>query len=48
MPGKNFVWSIDLSKRFMKTLEFTLRYEGRKPDNTRVIHVGRAGVRAIL
>ncbi|KIC94946.1 hypothetical protein [Flavihumibacter solisilvae] len=47
-PGKNLLWSLDLTKRLGKNLEVNIQYEGRKPGETRVIHVGRAALRAIL
>lgn len=48
LPGNNYLWTIDLTKRILKYLEFSIRYEGRKPADTHAIHIGRASVRAIL
>ena len=48
MPGKNFLWNLDLTKRLSGNLELNIQYEGRKPGTGRVIHTGRASVRAIL
>ena len=48
MPGKNFLWNLDLIKRLSNNLEINIQYEGRKPGNSRVIHIGRASVRALL
>ncbi len=47
-PGKNLQWSLDLTKRLGKNLEMNIQYEGRKPGDNRVIHIGRAALRAIL
>lgn len=47
-PGKNLLWSLDLTKRLGKNLEMNIQYEGRKPGENRVIHIGRASLRAIL
>ncbi len=47
-PGKNLLWSLDLTKRLGRNLEMNIQYEGRKPGENRVIHIGRAGLRAIL
>lgn len=47
-PGKNFLWNIDLTRRLSDFLELNLRYEGRKPGENRMIHTGRAALRALL
>ena len=47
-PGRNMLWSLDLTKRLGKNLEMNIQYEGRKPGENRVIHIGRASLRAIL
>lgn len=47
-PGKNFLWNLDLTKRLSNNLELNIQYEGRKPGEARIIHVGRASIRAIL
>jgi hypothetical protein len=48
LPGKNFLWTIDLTRRLSNSLELNIQYEGRKPGEARVVHVGRASIRAIL
>lgn len=48
LPGKNFLWTLDLSRRLSKSLELNIQYEGRRPGSGRVVHVGRASVRALL
>jgi hypothetical protein len=47
-PGVNYRWTLDWVKRIGKTWEVNINYEGRKPDGTRLIHTGRASVRAIF
>lgn len=47
-PGKNYLWGLDFTKRLANALELSFQYEGRKPGETRTIHVGRAALRAIL
>lgn len=48
LPGKNMLWNFDLTKRLGNNLELNFQYEGRKPAETRTIHIGRASLRAIL
>ncbi len=48
LPGKNLLWNLDLTKRLGNNLELSFQYEGRKPAETRTIHIGRASLRAIL
>ncbi|MEO7444205.1 MAG: hypothetical protein ABIT96_04775 [Ferruginibacter sp.] len=48
LPGKNYLWNLEYTRRLGGNLELTLQYDGRKPGNTRTIHTGRASVRAIF
>ena len=48
LPGKNLLWTFDLTKKLGNNLELSFQYEGRKPGDTRSIHTGRASLRAIL
>jgi hypothetical protein len=48
LPGKNYIWGLDLTKKLGSFLELNITYEGRKPGEGHVIHTGRASIRAIL
>lgn len=48
LPGKNFLWSLELNKRLLNNLEFNLGYDGRKPGVAPAIHTGRVSLRALF
>jgi hypothetical protein len=48
LPGKNFLWNLDLTKKLGGNLELNIRYEGRKPGEGRTVHTGRVSLRAML
>ncbi|HUC82947.1 MAG TPA: hypothetical protein VMR70_18710 [Flavisolibacter sp.] len=47
-PGSNYLWALDFTKRLLNNVEINFQYEGRKPADTRTIHVGRAAIRALF
>jgi hypothetical protein len=48
LPGKNYLWNLDLTRRLSNSIEVNIQYEGRKPGTARVVHIGRASLRALL
>lgn len=48
LPGRNFLWNIDLTRRLSNNMEINFQYEGRKPGEAKAIHTGRASVRALF
>lgn len=48
LPGKNFLWSLDFSKRLTSYLELNFQYEGRRAGHSKTVHIGRASLRALF
>lgn len=48
LPGKNYLWSLGLSKRLLNNLELSFQYDGRKAGTSKTVHVGRAAITALF
>ena len=48
LPGSNYLWSMDFTKRLLNNVELNFQYEGRKAGEARTVHVGRAAIRALF
>jgi len=47
-PGLNFTWNLGYQHSVSKTLQISLQYNGRKSENSRMIHSGGMEVRAFF
>ena len=48
MPGGNYLWNLELTKRLAGNIELNVQYDGRKPGNSHVVNTGRVSLRAIF
>ena len=48
LPGKNYLWSVILTKRLLNNLEMNFQYDGRKPATSKTVHIGKASLTALF
>jgi hypothetical protein len=48
LPGRNFLWTLDLTQRLTAFLELNFQYEGRKSGTSGIVNIGRAQIRALF
>ena len=48
LPGKNFLWSLTMTKRLLNNLDLNVQYDGRKAGTAKTVHTGRASITAIF
>lgn len=48
LPGKNYIWNLNLTKRLINALELNVDYEGRQSGSSKAVHIGTVSIRALL
>ncbi|HEY5463752.1 MAG TPA: hypothetical protein VIJ95_10895 [Hanamia sp.] len=48
LPGKNYLWDMELTKRMAGNIELDLQYEGRKSGTNSIVNTGRVSLKAIF
>ncbi len=44
--GQNYIWNLNYTRRLDNNVDFIINYEGRKTGDSRIVHIGRAQVKA--
>jgi hypothetical protein len=48
LPGKNYLWTIAITKRLINNLEINFQYDGRKPAGAKTVNIGRVTATALF
>jgi hypothetical protein len=48
LPGKNYLWSVGITKRLLNNLELRFTYDGRKAGAAKTVHIGNAAITALF
>jgi hypothetical protein len=48
LPGKNYTWNIVYQQRISSNIQMDVSYDGRKSENSPMIHIGRVMVRYLF
>ena len=47
-PGTNLTWSVGIQRNLSKSVQISINYEGRKPEEVKTIHTGTMQARAFF
>jgi hypothetical protein len=47
-PGDNLLWTIGFQRTLLDNLQLNIRYQGRRPSESKIIHLGNIQVRAFF
>ena len=48
LPGQNYLWNLQYTKRLSTNIEISIQYTGRKPSGSSTINTGTASIRAFF
>jgi hypothetical protein len=48
LPGKNYLWTVGVTKRLLNNLELRITYDGRKAGTAKTVHIGNAAITALF